>query len=320
MDGHAGRVRLGHGCCVRVGATVIVTLPDGRELTLPVIHVGILGPPNSGKTEFASSAEKPMLVLAADPLDKMVPYFDRGELDPQEYTGQFGQPIRLVRSRKNRDAVIIQVEGYYDEDAGNPNAMSQLLARLPQVTEEVKQGRWRTVVIDSWSALEWIARARRSAGPFQASDSPFLEAMNDLEAIVNSRLMNLRCNLVITFHIETKVVKDRKGNIVKDSKMDAGGGIQTYTVQAIGQRLKNIGNVLGEFYRAVAPLDGTDNYYLQTRQSPDFSVLCSRIKAPDPCANQWNALFGPWIETQVQRAAAPAAAQPDAGSPPPSKE
>lgn len=302
---------------------MIATLANGDELLLPQIHAGVMGPPNSGKTHFAASAEKPMIVLAADPVSKMGAYFDRGVLDPKVYSGQYGQPIRLVRSLKNPDAVIIQIEGFYDEDAGNPNAMSAFLARLPQVAEEAKAGRWRSVVIDSWSQLEWIARARRTEGAFATSDSPFLAAMNDLEAILNSRLMNLQCNLIIVFHIETKVVKDRKGNIVHDAKADMGGGVQTYTVQAIGQRLKNVGNVLGEFYRAVAPTDGSDKYYLQTRQSPDFSVCCSRIKAPDPCANDFRALFGPWIEAQqVKRAMAAGAvvAQPDAASPAPSKE
>jgi len=274
--------------------------------TLPDLHVMVAGVPNGGKSEFAASAEKPMLVLAADPLSKMETYFKRGIRDPKVYTGEQGQPVWLVRSPKTGN-VIIQVEGYYDEDERNPQAMNQLLARLPQVTEEVRAGRIRTVVVDSWTQLEWIARARRTTGAFAGVDSIYGAAKDDLQAIINARLMNLRCNLIVIFHIETKVTKDRKGNITKDSKQDIGGGEMSYSIQAIGT-LKNVGNVFGECYLAVAPVDGSDNYYLVTRRNADFRTLCSRIGAPDPCKNEWTALFGPWLEAEAAKRAAASAA------------
>jgi hypothetical protein len=285
-----------------------VTLADTRVLTLPDLHVAVQGVPNSGKTRFAASAETPMLVLAADPLDKLQAYFDRGVRDPQQYTGQFGQPIWLVRSRTTGKP-IIQIEGYYDEDMKNPQAMNQLLSRLPQISEEVKAKRWRTVVIDSWTQLEWIARQRRTEGVFADVDSVYGAAKDDLQGIVNSRLMNLRCNLILTFHIETKVVKDKKGNIIKDARTDLGGGELSYSIQAIGT-LKNIANVLGETYLAVAPVDGSDNYVLVTKRNADFRQLCSRINAPNPVTNDWRALFTNWIADHAADATTPGESLP----------
>lgn len=294
---------------------MIVTLPpDNLQLTLPDLQMMVLGPPNSGKSHLAASAEAPIIVLAADPASKLQTYFNRGLVDSEIYVGPQGQPTWLVRSVKTGN-VIIQVEGYYDEEETNPQAMNQLLARVPQIGAEVKQGRWRTVVIDSWTQVEWIARLRRSFGPFATSDSSYFAAMQDLENMVKARLMNLRCNLIIVFHIETKVVKNRKGEIIRDARVDAGGGDMTYSVQAIGS-LKNIANVLGECYLAVAPIDGSDNYTLQTRKDADFRTLESRIKAPNPCINEWKELFGPWMEREATKRRALALAQASATAQP----
>lgn len=274
-----------------------VTL-EGRTFTLPWLHCMVIGMPNCGKTHFAASAETPMIVLAPDPFSKMMPYVDRGVLDPVIYTGPQGQPTRLVRNPTTGNA-LIQIESYYDEDDTLPVAGHQFATRIPQIVAEVKQGRWKTVVIDSWSQLEWIMRLRRTNGPFaEAGTSPYLSAMDDLTSIVNARLMNLPSNLIITFHIETKTVKDRKGQIVKDSKSDMGGGVQSYNIAAIGG-LKNIGRVLGECYLGCAPTDGTDNYTLQTKRDVDFMTLCSRINAPNPCKNEWKELFANWLTKQL---------------------
>lgn len=272
-------------------------LPDGRRVILPDVHIMIEGVPNSGKTRFAASAEKPELVIACDPISKMPAYFDRGAWDGKVYQGAQGQPVWIVTSRVTGKP-IIQLEGYYDEDPELPSAMTALLARMPSVTEEVKRGMWRTVVIDSWTQLEWIARIRRTNGVFKTSNSPYLEAMDDLKSLVNSRLMNLRCNLVVIFHIETKVVRNKQGTVIQDARMDVGGGEQSYTVQAIGQ-LKNLPNVFGECYLALAPVDGSNNYVLQTVRNADFRTLCSRIGAPNMCPNEWREIFTGYITTQA---------------------
>lgn len=276
------------------GATVgDLVLPHEIKLTLPTIHAMVIGAPNSGKTQLAASAEKPELVFAFDPFDKLFPYFDQGLLDPEVRVGPQGQLIWIVRSLKTGNA-IMQVEGFYDENEKNPQAMQQFMFRLDQVVEEVKQGRWKTVVLDSWSQLEWIARQRRTHGPFAGVDSVYAAAMDDLKALVNSRIMNLRCNVLATFHIETKVVRSRQGTVIKDAREDVGGGELSYNIQAIGS-LKNLGNVFGETYLAEAPIDGSDRFVLHTKRNANFRTLCSRIGASDPCKNEWNALFSNWI-------------------------
>lgn len=274
------------------------TLENGIELTLPDLHIGVAGPPNSGKTHFAASAETPMIVLATDPKSKMEAYYEKGVLDPTIYTGQFGQPVQIIKSVKTGKP-IIQIEYFYDEDIKNPQAYTAFENRVEQITDEVKRGMWRTVVIDSWSQMEWIARMRRSYGPFK-SDSSYLGAMDDMQSIMTARLVHLPCNLIVIFHIETKVVKDRQGKVIKDSRIDTGGGVMSYSVQAIG-KLKNIANILGEMYLAVAPTDGSDNYHLVTRQEEDFTTLCSRKRVPNPCTNNFRELFGPWIVAQAEK-------------------
>ena len=272
--------------------------PRDLQLTLPVIHAMVIGTPNSGKTQFAASAENPKLVFAFDPFDKLFPYFDRGLLDPEVKVGQFGQLIWIVKSPKTGNA-IMQIEGFYDENDKNPQAMQGFMQRLDQAVQEVKQGMWKTIVLDSWSQLEWIARQRRTTGPFATGDSVYASAMDDLKGLVNSRIMNLRCNVVTTFHIETKVVRNRQGTVVKDSKDDVGGGELSYNIAAIGS-LKNLGNVFGETYLAEAPIDGSDKFVLHTKRNFNFRTLCSRIYAADPCPNEWNSLFTNWIARQAK--------------------
>jgi hypothetical protein len=111
----------------------------------------------------------------------------------------------------------------------------------------------------------------------------------------------------VIFHIETKVVRNKQGTVIQDARMDVGGGEQSYTVQAIGQ-LKNLPNVFGECYLALAPVDGSNNYVLQTVRNADFRTLCSRIGAPNLCPNEWREIFTGYITTHADGTAP--AAQP----------
>lgn len=289
------------------------TLTDGRSVLLPDVHCMIEGPPNSGKSHFCASAEKPMLVLAADPLDKLQAYFDRGNWDGQVHTGAQGQPVWIITSRAT-GKTIIQIEGYFDDNPQAPVAYQALDSRIVSLFDEIRAGVWRTVVVDSWSQLEWIARLRRMYGALacKANENPYFAAKDDLEQLARSRLVNFRCNVIVVFHIETKVLRNKAGTVIKDAREDVGGGELSYSIAAIGQ-LKELAGVFGECYLSVAPLDGTDNYTIQTRKDHNFKTLQSRIQAPSPCKNEWREIFANKINAlaallpPAQPAPAPAA-------------
>jgi hypothetical protein len=276
---------------------MIATLADGTELTLPTLHFGVMGLPSSGKSHLIASMEKPLLVLSSDPFDKQQPYLDRGDADPQVYTGQFGQPTRIVKSATTGNA-IIQIEGYYDTDPDNPTAMSALLARGEQLRSEVIAGRWKSIALDSWTNIEWIARQRRSAKPFLVTDAHgkrYGAAKDDLQTFFNARFVHLPCHVGVALHTTEKRDDD---------------GVVTYRgIKAIGELKTDLPGSLGERYLAVN-VDGTQRR-LDTRNVA--YNCCTLIDAPNPCVNEFTALYSNWLKRETEKRAASTAAQPTAG-------
>jgi hypothetical protein len=297
---------------------MIVTLPAGAkvgdlvlpheiQLTLPQIKFGAMGPPNTGKSHLVSTMEYPLIVALADPFEKAECYFDRGLLDPETYTGQFGQPIRIVKSAKTGNP-IIQVECFLDANPAIPWGFGALMSRLDQLAQEVIAGKWKSAGFDSWSQIEYIAKLRRTTGPFAGVDSIMAAVKDDCEQLIKSRICTLRCNVGVTLHVSSKMI-------------DAGGGTMLYEPVATGTLKSGIGSVLGEMYRTDsipdASVPGGLRYVMQTVRDGRFDCG-TRIGAPNGVTNDFKALFSNWIarkarmvlESERSQAAAPAAAEP----------
>lgn len=263
-----------------------VTLADGRVLDLPFIHVGIMGEPGSGKTHFAASFPTPMLVIATDPMTKMQPYFDRGVLDPVEYAGPFNQEIRLVKDSAGN--VTRQIEGFYDYDVMMlTSAMTGIGNRTASVVQEVREGKWATVVLDSWSGFEDAASYRRLAGPLKCTNTDGRAHRNmakeDCKQIFLMQLIRLKCNVVMTFHT-TKFAQDQ-------------GGETQYNMKCIGDFASTVGQNLAERYHSVAQPDGTTRV-LYTRPDGRFK-LATLIDAPSPSENTFGALWSNYIAKKL---------------------
>lgn len=273
-----------------------VTLADGNTFTLPLLQFGVMGIHHHGKSRLCASMatpEEPLLVLACDPMTKMQAYFDRGIMDDRIFTGAQNQPIRVVRDPKTGKP-FIQIECFLDSDPVNPWGFQALLGRLEQVRAEVLAGTWKSLALDSWSQLEFIAKLRRSTGAFKA-DNIMAAVKDDCESVLKARLASLPCNLGVTMHINSKMV-------------DAGGGTMLYEPVATGTLKSGIGATLGEMYRAVATpqadVPGGIRYNLQT--IPDGRFDCgTNIGAPNGCENDFKALFGTWIAKRAAMGAVP---------------
>jgi hypothetical protein len=279
-----------------------ITYSDNLVLTLPLWKGGIMGRPGSGKSHLLASLPKPMLVLAADPIEKLTPYLDRGIVREEVFTGQFGQPVYIVDS-VTTGKPIIQIESYYDDEPKIPRAFTSLMARSEQLKAEVKAQGWATVGFDSWSLHETFAVYRRQTGPFATGNpdgrAAYNAAKDDLKSIVVSRLMPLPCNVGIVFHT-TETMQEE-------------GGLSFFGMKAIGTLKTDLAAVLPERYRAVAESDGVTRK-LYTRPDGRFD-LCTLIDAPNPCTNDFRALFTNWIAKKAAmvvaaKASATAAAEP----------
>lgn len=269
---------------------------DEIVITLPRWKGAIMGRPGSGKSHTLASLPKPLLVLAADPIEKLTPYLDRGIVREEVFTGQFGQPIYIVDS-PTTGKPIIQIESFYDDEPKNPKAVTALLARAEQLREEVRTMGLASVAMDSWSQFEVFACWRRRTGPYAIGNpdgrAVYGAAKDDLLPVVVARLMPLQCNVGIAFHTTEKVVEE--------------GGMSFFGMKAIGSLPTDLAAVLPERYRAVAESDGSTRR-LYTRPDGRFD-LCTLIDAPNPCANDFRALFVNWI---TKRAAMVVAAKASA--------
>jgi hypothetical protein len=92
-----------------------------------------------------------------------------------------------------------------------------------------------------------------------------------------------------------------------------------YGIKAIGDLSTGLASVLPERYRSESLPDGVTRK-LYTRPDGRYD-LCTLIDAPNPCDNEFTALFGNWIAKKVKQHTdrASGAAQP-ASSTPQSKE
>lgn len=258
---------------------------------LPYWRGALMGKPGGGKSHCAASFPKRMLVLATDPETKLQPYFDQGRVVDAATIGAQGQTIYLVRA-KDSDDVIIQIECFYDTDPDmGTSAMTQFATRMGTVVTEVRDGFWRTVVIDSWSSLEDCASDRRLRGPLAIKAGGAFAAhrgaaKEDLRQIFRIQLIHLPCNVVIIFHV-TKFQKEE-------------GGESLYSLKAIGDFSTTVGQNLAERYLAEAEPDGMTRH-LKTKPDGRYE-LTTLIDAPSPCQNNYAALWSNYISKRVAEA------------------
>jgi hypothetical protein len=268
---------------------------EGFTFDLPWLHFGVMGKPGTGKSRLIASMPKPLLVIGTDPATKMQPYFDVGELDPQEYTGPLGQEIRLVKDKDGK--VLIQVEIFRDTDPTMVNAaMSKVVARIATLHQEVNAGMWKSVGIDSWSGLEDFASYRRLTGPLAVKQGGAFAAhrgvaKEDCAGLFLHTLIHLKCNLGIAFHTTQKQMED--------------SGEMTYNMKCIGDFALTVARNLADRYHSLSLPDGVTRQ-LRTRPDGRFE-LATLIDAPDPCDNSFGALFANMIAKKLAAAKAEAA-------------
>lgn len=253
----------------------------------PFIHVVDYGPPGSGKSTFAATFPKPMLVIAFDPLGKEGPYLRRGIVSP-EMEGEFGQPLVEVESKKTPGQTIIRVEYFHDTEVDvdgkyKPIAYRQFLQRFPSLYDEIRAGQWKTVVVDTLTFMELSARKLSQYDLDKTSKEPrrwFAAATDMLEEAVMCRLGGLRCNVVILAHV--------------DSDKDEVAGRMVFNPAAPGRMRMRLGGGYPEVYVSKvsrSDKDGSMLYSLQTRSDARYNAASVFLEAPDPCEPEYTKLW-----------------------------
>lgn len=241
------------------------------------IHVLVYGESGSGKTTFASSFPKPMLVWLFDPPGKGMPYKRRGSRSEEGIDQDLG--IRVTNVFGPDDSLLIQVEHYLDPNPQRPSAYKLFRERLSGFEDEFEW--WQTVVLDSLTFCELASRwdHQHRLNP-SAKDGRqwYGGAKEDMEQLLMGRIPAYPMNVVVTAHI--------------DEEKDEVHGMMVRNPSVVGKLRKFASAAFAEFYHSFVTADDKGNriYALQT-QGDRFFNAASQIPAPNPCLSDYQALF-----------------------------
>lgn len=256
---------------------------NGTKLALKVVCYGDAG---SGKSTFAATFPKPMVVFSFDPIGKDIPYLLRGKMQPvgqlvvgKNAAGDVVVPVQQVLSPKGK--LLIQVEHYIDTNPQRPQAYANFLTRMAMFEGELDN--WKTVVFDSVTFMELMARkdSQYRLNPNSREPRQWFAASTDaLEEMLMIRVGSLPMNVVVIAHI--------------DEDKDEVNGVFVRNPKAPGRlgKGKGLAAAMVEVYRMYVGPDGEggEHYLVQTQSNGSYNCA-TRINAPNPCepvyANLW---------------------------------
>lgn len=229
---------------------------------------------------MASNGGSPLLVLMWDPLGKERPYLRRGR--PQEpVVDDYGLRTREVWHPK-RDRVLIRIEHFLNTNPQKPDAYEHFQRRILTLEDEVAEGRWGTVGLDSVTFFELAARKLHQYRLNRTAKDPrqwFAGSTDLLEEFLMIKLGALPCNVVVVAHIS----EDK----------DEVAGTFVRNPLAPGRLQKRLASAYGELWRQHVTLDesGERSYRLQTQANGTYNAA-SQIDAPDGCYPSYKSVWG----------------------------
>jgi|SRR6185503_4573122 len=243
----------------------------------PPIHTLVIGDSGAGKSTFAATYPKPMLVKAFDPFGKDMPYL--------KVAGTAVQPLYDIAPNVIAQDVVgaksghlrIRIEHYNDADMTNPVAYAAFLKSMV----EFNPAEWATIVLDSVTYAELAARKWHQYGLNKTAKDPrqwFGGSTDLLEEMLMGRLSALPINVVVIAHI--------------DEEKDEVHGTFVRSPKAPGRLRKGLPSAFGEVYRAYIGKDdaGERAHLLQTASDNVWQAM-SGIGAPNPALPHYKALW-----------------------------
>jgi len=259
---------------------------------LPV-HVLDYGDSGVGKSTFAATFPKPMLVWHFDPYGKDTPYLDKGT--PSDlFSDDKAAFVRHVMSKRDPERLLIRIEYYHElgfiepelmtlpksqrirlHDL-NPEAYSRFLTRVSRVHEEY--GQYKTIVLDSATFMEIAARRwdQHTINPMTEDPRQWWAGSTDmLEQMLMVRFASFPMNVVTICHI------DREKAEASDTMLRSPA--------APGRLRGNLSVAYSELYHQYMDKDGQP--WLQTRSNTMYNAA-TRIGAPPVCKPTYRAIWG----------------------------
>lgn len=258
----------------------------------------ILADAGVGKSTVAATWPKSMLVIHADARGKAMPYRMRGIQGKkgfmvtapgmEERGGRI--PYELIMHPKDEKKLLIRIEYYNTADVNQGvdyiYALENFNARFPSIKKEVEEGKYRTIVMDSLSGLEYEGRKldeKKMNPAIEEGRRPhgmqsYGAARVAIEEMVKSNLASLDCNVVILGHLEAEKLKD-------------GNPTGRYLAAAPGKLSTQLPAACPEAYILLQDAEG--NAYFKTKGDQTY-IATSQIPAPNPCPPSYKALWTNW--------------------------
>lgn len=243
-----------------------------------ILHIVGYGDPGSGKSHFAATMPKPLTVFFFDGMGKDRPYLRRGTPTEMQEDAK-GVPFREVLNKKG--VAIIRLEYYYDTNPEDPHAARTFNSRIKRFVDEDMDDT-RSLVVDSSTLLEICTRKDQQYRLNKRAKDPrqwWAAATDQLEELYMIQFAGLPVNIFIAMHISPD--------------KDQVSGRMVFNPAAPGRLQTRLAGGYSEMYRFFARDDkesGERNYLIQTRSDSSYNAA-SQVPAPDPCENNWKALF-----------------------------
>lgn len=252
------------------------------------IHVITYGDAGNGKSTFAATFPKPILVQMFDPWGKELAYTRGGRVELlEEVVDQKGNTIAVTHVRNPKTAKLrVRIEHYLSTEPEDPVAYRNFRSYIGGLGDRIKEYGIKTLVTDSVTFMEMAKRKEEQylLNPTSRQGNKadgrqwYASSMNALEDHLMIRMAGYPINVVVIAHInETK---------------DENSGKVLYHPAAPGQLSKKMPAGYSELYRAhvMRDTDGNRHYVLQT-QADNIYNAGSSIPAPDGCPNTYESLW-----------------------------
>jgi AAA domain-containing protein len=249
-------------------------------MTHPSQHFLIYGDAGGGKTTGAATFPKPAIVFMFDPRGKETPYLKKGAVSPS--AAPDGTPIQEVLHRRSGD-LLFRIEHYIDSDPTKPAGYSRFLQRLTHLEEDIDALGVQTVIVDSVTFMELMARKLSQYKLNATSREPrqwFGASTDTLEEVLMIRLGSLAINVVVLAHIDDQKVSSHGTNV--------------FSIAAPGRLSRRGPAAYSEVYRAYVQANeaGEKEWLWQTSQDAMY-VASSQIGAPNGTLQDYNLLWVP---------------------------
>ncbi len=229
------------------------------------------GPPGTYKSTIISSVPKPLYVVFTDAFGKALPYLRRGNATERQVSPE-GVLFQEVYSKKDESKLLIRIEYFHDVDINNPTGFDDFEQRFASVDFE----QYKSVAIDSYTSLEWMAKNKVEAMPHAEDDGWFVPriAKRCIERYVRSIFPGIPCNLFMVGHLTKERVNNKQGN--NESTIS-----HLFAPAAIGDLKEDLPRTFPEMYVVRVIREGGERKIILQTETSNRYAASTQLGIPD---------------------------------------